>query len=244
MAIKGKSKARAKKAVTRGPKPAYVPVKKPLLARRGLQIGLAVVIVLGSAAGIWYGVAKERSGKRAEELAEELAARERDAVSKYRVGLDPALNGVGEAVPPTGFRLTPDLEATITSFENGDVSAMEAGKTANQVADDAKTASKAVEGIDVLALVQDKGFGFKLPTLLLTSKSRIVDGLELYEQAALILVQATEASGDPRDRLLARATGVAQIAAELFNEGYSWYVEAQIMTEIFVPTGLAPVPVP
>ncbi|MBI2237168.1 MAG: hypothetical protein HYU54_01400 [Actinobacteria bacterium] len=240
MAIKGKSKARAKKAVTRGPKPAYVPVKKPLLARRGLQIGLAIMIVLGSAAGIWYGVAKERSGKRAEEL----AARERDAVSKYQIGLDPVLNGVGEAVPPTGFKLTPDLEGTITELENGDVSAREVGKTANQVAEDAKTASKAVEDIDVLALVQDKGFGFKLPTLLLTSKSRIVDGLELYEQAALILVQATEASGDQRDRLLARATGVAQIAAKLFNEGYSWYVEAQIMTEIFVPTGLAPAPIP
>ncbi|MBI2237858.1 MAG: hypothetical protein HYU54_04945 [Actinobacteria bacterium] len=240
MAIKGKSKARAKRAVTRGPKPAYVPVKKPLLARRGLQIGLAVVVVLGSAAGIWYGVAKERSGKRAEEL----AARERDAVSEYQVGLDPALNGVGEVVPPTGFRLTPDLEATITSFENGDVSAREAGKTANQVAEAAKTASKAVEAIDVLGLVQDKGFGFNVVNHLLSSKSQIVYGLELHEQAALILAQATEVTGDQRDRLLARATGVAQIATKLFNEGYSSYVDAQIITEIFVPTGLAPAPIP
>jgi hypothetical protein len=34
MAIKGKSKGRSARPVTRGPKPVYTPVKKPLLAKR------------------------------------------------------------------------------------------------------------------------------------------------------------------------------------------------------------------
>ena len=54
MAIKGKSKGRSAKAVTRGPKPVYQPVKKRLIAKREFWL-VILSILIGAAAGGFVG---------------------------------------------------------------------------------------------------------------------------------------------------------------------------------------------
>jgi len=232
MAIKGKAKTRTRKAVTAGPKPVYVPVRKPLLARRGLWIAVLAVVAVGAAAGIWYGLSKERSQQRARDL----ARAERTAVSRYRAAIDVALTGVGQPIPPSGFQLVPDLQATIDGLEKGTAKGTDTGKTATDAAKAARSAYRAIDGVDVAALVRDKGFPFRLVNYLFNAKSKMVYGLKLYGQAALSIARAGEASGSEREDLLASAKGVIPIAQQVFSDGYSDYTEALIMTGLFTPT--------
>src|SRR4030042_3728860 len=106
MAIKGKGRSRARKSVTPGPRPVYTPVKQPLLARRGFRITALVVVASLAVGGIWYGLAKERTKQRGEEL----AARERTAVSRYQSAVEAALSEVGSESLPGVFRVLPRLQ--------------------------------------------------------------------------------------------------------------------------------------
>src|SRR5688500_13323518 len=105
MAIKGKSRSRGAKAVTRGPKPAYVPVRTPLLRRRGLWISLAVIVGVAAVVGVAIGLSQERNRDREEDLRARMAA----AVGRYRQQIDPILATFGQPLPPTGFDAYPNL---------------------------------------------------------------------------------------------------------------------------------------
>src|SRR3989304_107277 len=103
MAIKGKSKGKSAKAVTRGPKPAYVPVKKPLLARRGLWIGSASVLGVALIVGLAIGFLAQREQDEEEALAERMA----ESLGEYQGQLEPLLAGIGGPVAPPGPRALP-----------------------------------------------------------------------------------------------------------------------------------------
>ena len=236
MAIKGKAKSRGgRRPVATGPKPAYVPVKRPLVRRRGFWVALAVVVVAASVAGIWYGVAKQRSRHREEAL----AGRLRIAATKYQGEVDPILAGVGQSIPPSGFSVLPTLPTALDDLRkaNGKPSDVGAVTTA---AGQAKTAAGALDKIDVLTIVRDKGFDQAFVLYVIGSQARMVDGLKLYEQAANLIAQAATLGGDQQARLLDSASGVLDLAKTTFDDGYSDYVQAQAAAGTFQPTGIVP----
>ena len=126
MAIKGKSKAKARRTVTSGPKPVYVVPKKPLFLRRGFQIGALVVIVLAAAGGILYGLHREHQNQAAAEL----KANEARYIGQFKTQVTSALSGVGSPNQSTGFDVLPDLSTAIGGLKSGNTSANSAEQTA------------------------------------------------------------------------------------------------------------------
>src|SRR5438477_10909758 len=100
MAIKGKTKARSRRSVTPGPKPVYVVPKKRLIARRGFQIGVLVVLVIAAGAGITYGLIHERQQQEARAISQRLT----DAIGTFKQEVTSALSTtVGQQNQTTGF---------------------------------------------------------------------------------------------------------------------------------------------
>lgn len=209
MAIKGKGKARARRAVTAGPKPAYVPVKKPLLARRSTQIGLVLVVLGALAGGLLYGFAKQRSNDRLE--------RQRAAVRQFGTQIEQILQPVGQPLPPTNFEVFHELELDVAQLKGGDLDPSQAVGRAISFAESARDTAGAVENIKAAELVRERG----LPISLLDTKANILAALQIYEQAAVTLRLAAEAGpGEERDELIATAEKLIAVADELFEDGY------------------------
>ena len=99
MAIKGKSKGRTAKAVTRGPKPVYQPVKKPLLAKREFWLVIGTILGVALVVGLVAGFIIERNSTEQDELEQRMRA----AVNTYRGEFEPILTTIGQARAPSGF---------------------------------------------------------------------------------------------------------------------------------------------
>src|SRR5918993_2697796 len=109
MAIKGKSRSRGTRTVARGPKPAYVPVRTPLLRRRGLWISVATVAACALVVALGGGVIQQREDAQERERTDRMGT----AVNQYRGQIDPVLATVGQPQPPAGFDAFPALGATL-----------------------------------------------------------------------------------------------------------------------------------
>ncbi len=231
MAIKGRAKSRGKKPVAAGPKPAYVAVKTPLIRRRGFWIGLGAVVAVASIAGITYGIAKEQTSSRDEELAKRL----RTAVTRYQSQVDPILVGVGQPSPPSGFTAMPNLTTALGDLQKGTTKPAAAADAASAAAEQAKTAYDALGAIDVTAIIVDQGFDQGFALYMINSQKQMVAGLKLFEQTANLLTQASELQGDQQAQLLDSASGVLGLANSTFNDGYSDYIQAQSEAGTFQP---------
>jgi hypothetical protein len=230
MAIKGKSKSKTAKAVTRGPKPAYVPVKRPLLARRGFWIAVASVIGVLVVAGLWYGFAKERTQTRERELQEARA----EAFEFYGRQVEPIIGTVGEPVDPASWSSFTELSDALDTLEAGEGQPGEVATTATAVASDAKTAWEALDLVDAVAAVRGRDLDQLFVVYVLGSHEGFVGSLKTYEQAAELLAMAAEApAGEERDLLVARARGVTEIARSGFESAFADYVEASTLAGLF-----------
>lgn len=237
MAIKGRSKPRSRKVVTPGPRPAYVPVKKPLLARRGVQIAILAVVAVGAAAGIWYGIAKERTEDRARQFQQ----RKRTAAVTFQGRVEAAVGGVGQPTPPTGFTAFPALAAVVEGLATGDVKPERAAEDAKSFQTTARGAWQALDEIDLTEMVAGKGFDLSLVNYFFNAREKMVDALKLYERAAIMVQAAADATETERAGLLDSAGGIMDVAASLFNSGYSDYVQVQFEGGILQPSfGTAP----
>lgn len=242
MAIKGKSKSRGAKGVTRGPKPAYVPVKTPFLRRRGFWIAVGTVLGVAAIAGLWYGFAKQAREDRERETQERLAA----AFGEYRGAVESVLATVGQPLPPADFQAFPSLADALASVEQGRRLA-DAETTAGNVSDAATGAADAIEGIDVAQIVAGKELERVFVVYLFSSQRGFVEGLGLYEQAASLLSLAAAASDEERGDLVTTARGVLDLADRVFTRGYADFVEAQAMAgavESAPGAGLPQLPIP
>lgn len=239
MSIKGKSKPKAGgKVVTRGPKPTFVPVRRPLLQRRSFWYAVLGVLVVASVVGIWYGIAKQRSSDRAENL----TAAKRAAAAAYQGQVEPILAGIGETLQPSGFQAFPELASQLTAFADGTITAAELGEGAAGLATDAKRAAADFERIDAVEIVAGKGFDKAFVLYVLNAQSRMTQALQLYEQAALLAQEAAAADGEAASTLAERATAVADVASRLFADGYQDYDEARLLAGIFQPVPVVPSP--
>lgn len=239
MTIKGKSKPKGGgRGVTRGPKPAYVPVQKPLLQRRSFWYTVLGVLVLVSIAGIWYGLAKQRTNDREEQLAKDKVA----AARRYQAQVEPILGTVGQPVAPSGFEVLPELTSQLTAFTDGTIEPAALDETGQAVAKSAKQAADSLEKVDAVGFVAGKGFDETFVLYFINSKSRMTQALRLYEQAALLAQTAAAAEGEDAVDLANRANEIADVAAKLFADGYQDYTEAGFRAGTFRPTPVQPSP--
>jgi len=240
MAIKGKSKPKGgAKTVTRGPRPAYVPVHKPLFQRRSFWFTVLGVVVAASALGIWYGLAQQREADEEEALAESLA----ETTSEYQQLVDPIVATVGTPIPPSQIETFPNFETRLDGFIDGGTEAAALEDEASATSAAARAAAEDLEGIEVATLVAGKGFDEAYVLYMLNSQTRMVQGMRLYEEAALLASDAAAASGDAATGLATRAQEVLSLGKEIFAEGYQDYVEAQLRAGIYqpaAPTGVTP----
>jgi hypothetical protein len=235
MAIKGKSKSRSSKAVTRGPKPVYQPVKKPLLARRGLWLVLAgifgTVVVIGLVAGF---IAQGNAGDQ-----DELEQRMGDAIAQYQGQLEPILASVGQPLPPLGFEAFAALSQAVADLENESLEAPADRRALETTADEtiasAEAALEALQGIDELEIIRGQGFSEEFVLYVINSKGNLIRATHLFRETAEIVKLAADAEGPARVALVARARGVLDVATETFARGYSDYVEAQSKARAFEP---------
>ena len=240
MAIKGKSKSRGAKTVSSGPKPAYVPVKTPLLRRRGLWISVGAILGLAIVGGLAYGLVQERNDSRAQELVDRMAA----AVNDYRGQIEPILVPLGSAVPPSNFAAFASLGSSIDSLraEAVDRAALDAAATeADASVSLAKSAADLFGQITPTDFVADQGFSGDFVLYVINSQDGFVRAMHLYRQAALLTADAVETEkGAMRDELVARAGDVYDLAVETFGRAYADYVQAQSLAGVFqgTPGGL------
>ncbi len=236
MAIKGKSKSRGSKTVTSGPKPAYVPVKTPLLRRPGLWIFVGTLLGCAIVVGLWYGIAKEREQSRDEALQARMAA----TMNDYRGQVDPILTSIGQAAPPSSFNAFPTLGSAIDGLQLAEVTqdALDsAGNEAGSAAKNAKSAADLFDEITPTKLVADQGFSRDFILYLINSQDGFVRAMKLYRQAALLTTMAVEADAGPaRDNLIIRANEVYDLAADTFTRAYDDFVQGQVQAGTFVAT--------
>jgi hypothetical protein len=223
MAIKGKSRPKPRRGVATGPRAAYVHVKRPLPQRRAFQLGVLATIVLLSLAAIAYGIVKVRNEQRADELERGMRA----AITEFSSIVEPALAGVGQSVPPSGFELQAGLQQEIEAFRKGDGEPADVERTAERYADDADEAAKAIGDLDVATLSRHEGFGAAFVRDLFSARSKMHAGLQVHAEAARLLVEAARVEGDVRERLLDRAEALHEIGTATFLDGYHDYVNAQ-----------------
>jgi hypothetical protein len=228
VAIKGKTKSRGAKGVTRGPKPVYVPVKTPLIRRSGLWFALGTLAVAALVGALAIGFLQEREDQREQDRVAEMAT----VVNQYRGQIDPILSTIGTSRPPVGFDGFPELEAE----EIDNAGLRQAGESGETVASSARSAIGLVEEIPTADLLRGHDFSQEFVLYVINSHGNFVRGLELYREAALLVSMAAETeSPQSRADLTERARGVATVADEAFMRGYSEYVEAQSAAEVFDP---------
>lgn len=232
MAIKGKSKSRGgSKTVTRGPKPAYVPVKKPLLARRGFWWGALAVVGVLVVGGLWYGFAKEASQNRADEL----ARAKRTAATIYQGKVDPILQTVGGSTQPGAFEVAAGFAQSLSDFVDGKGDAQQLEGAAAGAEQVLKPAAASLDEVDASAIVRDRGFPRDLTLYFVNSQRQMTQALKLFEQAAVLAQEAAKAEGDQAKALAASSKAVLEVASELFADGYSDFVEVQVAGGIYQP---------
>jgi len=238
LAIKGKSKSRSTRAVTRGPKPAYQPVRRPLLARRGPWLVLAGVVGTLVVIGLVWGFIAEGNANEREEIERRMA----DAIAQYQGELEPILNSVGQPVPPLGFEAFASLTQAVTDLEDESLDPSADRRAIVTRADDtiglAGTALGALEGLDELELIQGKGFSEEFVLYVINSKAQLIRSMRLFREAAELVKLAADAEGRQRAILVARARGVLDVATELFGRGYSDYLEAQSKARLVDADGI------
>jgi hypothetical protein len=235
MAIKGKSKGRSAKAVTRGPKPVYQPVKKPLLAKR--EFWLVILSILGVLVivGLVAGFVAERNASAQDDLEQRMRA----AMSSFQGQIDPVLTTIGQAQPPAGYQVFADLSTAVDDLVADKPDAPADPKALTQTATDAatsaKTALEALRAIDETALIRGKGFSEAFVLYVINAKGNLVRAMTLYGEAAKLLELAADAQGAERAELAARSEAILNAATEIFDQGYADYVEAQTTAGTFAP---------
>lgn len=240
MAIKGKSKGRSARSVTRGPKPVYTPVKKPLLAKR--EFWMVILGILGAAVvfGLVVGFIAERNASAQDDL----EARMSTTMTEYKGDVEAILSQIGQADPPSGFNAFGDFTKAVTDLQAakpGDpVDEASLQQTASDTVNKAKSALKAFEDIDEDKLIQNKDFTRDFVLYIINSKGNFIRAMELYREAGELLRMAAAAEGEQRTELVARAGAITSIANEIFGRAYSDYIEAQTEAGVFAP----PAPVP
>lgn len=234
MAIKGKSKSRGAKTVATGPKPAYVPVKTPILQRRGLWITVGSVLVTALVVALAIGFIQQRDDDRERER----LARLTEAVNEYKGSVEPVLANIGQVLPPSSFDAFPELTTAVVGLEAeeiDDAALEQATTTGEAVAESAENAATVLQEIDTTELLSGRNFSRDFVVTILNAQGNLVRAMTLYQHVAQLTVIAAEADEDVRGDLVGEVRGFLDVAEETFERAYADYVEAQISADVFEP---------
>jgi hypothetical protein len=242
MAIKGKSKGRSAKAVTRGPKPVYQPVKKRLIAKREFWLVILSILGVMVVVGLVAGFVAERNSSAQDELEQRMRA----AMSSFQGQVDPVLTTIGQAQPPAGYQVFTSLSTAVDNLvaeePDAPVDPKALTQTASDAATSAKTALEALQSIEETALIRGKGFSEDFVLYVINAKDDFVQAMTLYGEAAKLLELAADAQGPERAELAVRTKAILNAATETFDRGYADYVEAQTKAGVFAPAPGLPAP--
>ena len=236
MAIKGKSKPKARRSVTPGPRPVYVPVKRPLVQRRGFQVGVLAVVLVVAAAAIAYGVVRERNANHAADQ----ARIEKSIMNAYSPKVQTAIAGVGSAQPGgEAFALLPDLKTNIDALRSDKAKPGDVATTAKGLHDAASAAASALGNVNAADMIRGKGIeNAAFVRDLINATFKMQNGLQMESVAASLLQQAASAPTADRGVLLDDADHARATAESVFGSGYSDWLNAQTTAGTFRPTAL------
>jgi len=234
MAIKGKSRPKARRSVTPGPRPVYVPVKPPLAQRRGVQLGAAIVVGVLALGAIAYGFVHERDQNHEAEQARTLTA----IASAYTTEVQSVLSGVGQA-QAVSFTLLPDLKTQIQALRSGSAKPADVADRADTLQQQASGAARDLSSIDPATMIRGKGVEDQVfVTDLIDASTKMESALRMDAVAAGVLRQAALASGSQRDALLDQADEARTTAETLFESGFSNWVSAQVTAGTYQPASI------
>jgi hypothetical protein len=232
MAIKGKRKPKSKPA-PRAPRRAPVQVEPPWPQRRWVQVTAAFVVgLLAMSLFVWItnGLRQNRADADAAASASaqaDAAAKKLKAATAWQTAADGALGQVGtlnQGLPPTIFV---DMSATIDALDKQQTVPPGADQTFADAQANAKKAIAAIDGFDLAGTIRNKGFNELQAAAFTNSKERMLEGLQLYRQAAEVAGLAAGAT-DPAEtaRLAKVAVDLRDSAALVFNAGWQEYQSA------------------
>lgn len=241
MAIKGKGKTKSRPPA-RAPRPAPVVRKPPFFARRWVQVAIALV----AGAGLVVVVVWATNGLRATDAEDAAAAKEssvRRVLQQWQTTVDGALASVAPSTASGApVVVLPSLTASVDTLSSGKASDKDV-TTAQDTADTAvKLIDEAVatlEGVDVPGLIRDQGLDTTAANYVLNSRTRMVEGLDLYGRVAAMVKAATAEGADPAvsQALVAEAAKLVPIAKQVFDEGHTDYTSALASAGLLQPTG-------
>src|SRR5438309_4329329 len=148
MAIKGKRRTK-RRGVAAAPKPVYVRPKRPLLARRGFQIGALVVIVVGAAAAVTTALVIQHHQNQKNAL----KATETKIVHRFGASLDNDVSNIGQPFQTT-FQPFPTFATDVTDFKDGKLSTSAALRKAGNYASGALSAYDSVVKIPTATMIE------------------------------------------------------------------------------------------
>ena len=224
MAIKGKAGSRGRRRSGGAPRPVPVDVTTPLLARRGFWTVVAVVGASALSVALWVAADQSLSSARARELDRKEAVVARAVSGDIEAALAD-LQWVGE---PDLLGLPKAYEGVLDgAIDAAGVASASAG--ASQLLPALASARAALDAVDVVARVRDRGFGQLFVLRLIQARERILDGLEIYRVSATIAAGAANLTGEAQAAAIASARDLAAQGGAAVNDGYQNLVEAQVM---------------
>jgi hypothetical protein len=216
LAIKGKGKTRSRRAVAAGPKPVYVVPRKPLLARRGVQLGALAVLLLVIGGILLWTYLDQRADRRLEE--------ERAILEDFTTRVERTLRPVSRVLPPTGLSIFGTLRDDLTALRKEETDPTEVAASAGQAAENAERFADTIDAIPTSQWVRDR----RLPFEMIDAEEFIVEAVRVYGRAATTIRLAAEARpGDARGELLDVAEGLLDSGEQLFDVGYQKITNAK-----------------
>jgi hypothetical protein len=216
LAIKGKGKTRSRRAVAAGPKPVYVVPRKPLLARRSVQLGALAVLLLVIGAILLWTYLDQRADQRLEE--------EQTILGRFATRVEDTLRPVSRPLPPTGLAIFGDLRDDLTALREEKADPTEVAASAGQAAENAEGFAATIDDIPTSQWVRER----RLPFEMIDAQGFIVQAVRVYGRAATTLRLAAEARpGEVRGELLDVAEGLLDAGEQLFDQGYQKITNAK-----------------
>jgi hypothetical protein len=238
MAIKSKGKPK-QRSVARGPRRGPVPVPKPIVQRRWVQlIAVFVVGLFAMTVFVWAtnGLRTDRAGNQA---AQDLATRQA-ALGKWKAVVESQISAVGQLkgdVPPI---VASDIGAAVQALAKGnDPNAKP--QDLRSSADELGKVAKAIEDFDLAGTITQQGFDAAAATALTSSKAELSSALRLYEQAARLAALSMAADGKARTDIANSAQAIEAQAQSLMESGWIKYSSVLAQNQLSAggtPSGL------
>jgi hypothetical protein len=235
MSIKSKGKTK-QRPVSRGPRREPVPVPKPFVQRRWVQLtAIFIVGVFAMTVFVWAtnGLRRDRASNQA---AQELSSRQK-ALSQWKTVVESQFSALGQlqgAVPPI---VASDISAAVQALDEGQDPTSQA-KDLESSANELAKAARTINDFDLPSTIANQGFDAAGSTALTSSKEELVQALRLYEQAAKLAVTAMSSEGEIRRQLAASAKAIEDPASSLLQSG--WIKYSSVLTQNQLSAGGTP----